>query len=199
MRKNLLFYIISTLLLAFLLLFYINNNKELNGYIRNDEHYQSTLNHFQDLSRQVNNAAVLNPELEKVMGSLRIGSLFVADKKMIMLELDQLKRSTIDSLNIITASTLETLILREIDWLLENSLPDIIIRHPSDEHIASFQEINALIDNGIERANFLIRRNNELLNDKVKKIRGYLISFLFLSGVMLLYSLSIVFYTRKKK
>jgi len=197
MRKNLLVYTISTLLLALILFFYITINKRLNGHFEKDEHYHSTLTHFQNLSRQVNNAAVLNPELEQVLGSLRIGSLFAADKKMISTELEQLKKTAIDSLNVKTIAALEPLLLSEIDWLLENNVPDIIIRHPSDEHIASFQEINTMIDSGIARTNFLIDDNNNFLNDEVKKLRVVIICFLVVAGILLIYTFSKILLTRK--
>jgi len=106
MRKNILLYIIAFVLLMVVLLFFSRAYRELTIYSRLTDRYNTVYNSFQNLSRQLNNAAILHPDLIKESSSAQAGKLFFTDSQVIVRQLDLLKSIVRDSINIRIAEKL---------------------------------------------------------------------------------------------
>ena len=199
MRKNVLFYLIAFILLVLTLLFFNRTYQELTTYSGLTNRHNTVHNNFQSLSRQIKDAAVLNPDLIIASNSPGVKKIFFTDSQSIIQQLNLLKATVRDSANIIIAGKLDTLIRSELSWLLKSSVPDSIIHHKSADHIASFQRIDALINEGIQRTNFLIEYRMKQLHEEISKIRVWMALFILLSGVLLIYTTTNLFKQQSKR
>src|SRR5215213_9748565 len=97
MRKNVLFYLISFILLVLILLFF---NEDYRQLIRHSERTRQTNTvhiSYHNLSRQIKSAAIFNPDLLKASGSSKAEKLFIIDRKAVIQQLELLKASVRDS------------------------------------------------------------------------------------------------------
>lgn len=189
MRRNVFFYIVALLLLCLILLFYNSAYKQLSSYAELADRHHAVLSQFQGISKQVNNAAILNPELEKAINVQKLGTLFFTDSNTIIRQLAQLNDTVRDSVNIKTATNLSILVKSEIGWLIKSNLPDSIIHNRSTGHLNSFRQINALFEQGIQRTKYLIRYRTILLHREIKKVRMWMMAFILLAGILLAYTM----------
>ena len=188
MLKKLLSYIIAFVLLLVVLLFFNSAYRKLTEYTELANRHNTVHGCFQNLSRQINNAAVFNPGLMAAVNSIKAGKIFFADSLSIIQQLNLLRSTVRDSINIQLAGKLDTGIRSELSWLLKSNVPDSIVHHRAPEHIASFQRIDSLINRGIQRTVFLIEYRKKQLNDEVSNIRTWMILFILLSGILLIYT-----------
>ncbi len=110
MRKNILLYGIAFVLLMLLLLFFSRTYRELTTYSDLTNTHNAVYSIFQNLSRQLNNAAILNPDLQKAGNSEAGVNLFYTDSLLIIQQLELLKSTVRDSVNIKIVAKLEPLI-----------------------------------------------------------------------------------------
>ncbi len=156
MQKKILFYICAFLLLLVALFFFNKAYRELTTYSQLTSSHNAVHSIFQNLSREINDAAVLSPDLAKAGNSQRAGKIFFTDSVTIIQQLDFLRSTVKDSINIQIAEKLDTAVKAELSWLLKSNVPDSILNHKSPAHIASFSSIDSLISAGIQRTTFLI-------------------------------------------
>ena len=189
MRRNVIFQIVALILLCLTLLFYNTAYKQLTGYTELVERHYKVLNQFQTISKQVNNAAILNQELVTAINFQKLGSLFFTDSNSITSQVVQLNETVKDSVNIKIAEQLSILVKAEIGWLTKSNLPDSIIHNRSIARINAFHHINALLDKGIQRTNYLIGYRSTLLRNEIKKVNAWMIAFSLLAGILLAYTI----------
>jgi len=153
---------------------------------------------YQNLSKSINNAAIITPELTRITDSSTGIRLFYTGSELIMQQLDTLKLSVTDSINIQIAERLYVNIKSELPWLLKSNVPDSILHHNAPDHIAIFQYIDSLISQGITRTSFLIDYRNTKLKEAFNKMKAAMILFIVLSGILLFYTAVNIFRQKSK-
>ncbi len=189
MRKSLLFYIVSFVLLMGVLIFFNRAFRQLSVYSEYTNRHHTVYNNYQELSDLVNNAAILTPDLVKKDSAPGIRRIFYADTESIIRQLNLLKGSVRDSVNVAIAGQLDLLVRSELSWLLASSVPDSIIQNKATGHIASFRKIDSLITQGMDRTNFLVQYRKQQVDTEIRKVRTGMVVFIVLSGVLLLYAI----------
>src|SRR5688572_13361340 len=99
MGKNVLFYIISFLLLLGILLFFNRAFRQLSVYSGITNRYTTVYDHYQTLGKLMNNAAILTPDLLKRQNSPGVTQMFFADTESVSRHLTGLRNSVKDSIN----------------------------------------------------------------------------------------------------
>jgi len=188
MRKHLLFYIVSFALFVIILLYFNKAYREITEYSEFSARNSTVLSGFQNLSKLVNNAAVLNPELNRSLNVASDKVLFFADSTTIIKQLESLLAAVRDSINIKVAEDLNIVIRTELSWLLVSNVPDSIIGNRAPEHITSFKTINSLILKGIERTGHLIEYRKSKFNKEINKVKLWMTIFIFATGFLLFYT-----------
>jgi len=188
MLKKALPYIVAFGLLMITLVFFNVGYKTLISYSELTNRHNTVLNCFQNLSKQINNAAVLDPDLTNAGIKANTKELFYADSLIIFEQLNLLKTTVRDSINSRITAQLNTLVRSEVDWLFKSNVPDSIILNKAREHIATFKAINSLIDQGINRTSILIEYRKSQLSSEIKNVRVFIVSIIILSGLLLLYT-----------
>jgi len=172
MRKNILFHLIAFTLLILIILFSERDYKEITRYSGLTNRTNTIYSSFQNLSRQIKNAAVLNPGLVKASNASKVEKLFFTDSQSVIQQLDIIKATAEDPVNIKIAEELDTKIKPELKWIIESNVPDSIIKNKSPRHIASLVSIDSLIDKGIERTVFLLEDYRKKLHETTNKLRS---------------------------
>lgn len=185
-QRKILLYIIAFILLSLILLFFNGAYRELSNYSTLISRYNAVHSGFQNLSRQINNAAILNPELIEAGNASKTGNLFFTDSLSIIRQITLLKSLVCDSQNIQIVEKLEPAVRQELSWLLNSNVPDSIIYKTASGHIASFRRIDSLINQGINRTVFLIGYRKQQLNDNISRIRMWMIIFILSSAILLI-------------
>ncbi len=129
--------------------------------------------YFQNLSRQINNAAISNPDMVGVYTRLKQGSAFYADSASVLNQLHELKTTIRGSINIRLVDQLAVLIHSELDWILKNNVPDSIKLNKSSEHTIPYIKIDSLINEGINRTQFLITYGKSELDENISSLRTW--------------------------
>jgi PAS domain S-box-containing protein len=186
--KSLLLYLVAFLLLSIVLFYYNKTYKELTKYSDLTNRQNTLYNSFQNLSRHINNAAILNPDLVKATNSANAGKLFFTDSLTIIQNLDLLRATVKDSINMKIAERLDAAIRSELSWLLNSNVPDSLVHNKSPGHIASFRQIDSLISQGIQRTSYLIEYGKKQLNGEITTVRIWMVLFITLSGILLIYT-----------
>jgi len=199
MRKKVVFYIIAFILFLSILIFFNRAYRQLTTYTKLTNRHNIIHGNFQILSRQINNAAVLNPALVNALNTAKTGNPFLADSLMIMQQLNLLRSTVSDSINIRIIEKLHPAINSELSWLLKSNVPDSIIHGSSPEHIAAFQRIDSLINQGIQRTFFLIEYRKKQLNEEISRIRTWMLIFIIVSGILLIYTTINLFRQQTKR
>jgi len=192
------FYLVAFALLLFVFFFFSRAYKELIRYTELINRANIFHNTFQKLSGDINNVAVLNPDLIKAGNSSKVIKLFFTDSQSIFKQIDFLKSTVKDSINTQIAEKLNTAVKSELSWIIKSNVPDSIINHKSPEHIAALQTINSLINQGIQRTNFLLEYRAKKLNEALNEVKVWMILFILLSVIMLCYT-TIGFLRQKSK
>ncbi len=188
MRKTPLIYIVAVVLLVLTLLFFNRASRALKRYSELTDRHNKVYGSFQNLSTQINNAAVFNPDLARESDSMNAGKLFFTDSLAVIQQLNFLRSTVRDSINIQIAAKLDSITKAELSWLIESNVPDSIVYHKSPPHIASFRNIDSLITKGIQRTATLIEYRKKQMSDETNTVRAWLVSFIFLSGILLIYT-----------
>jgi len=202
MKKNVLFFFSSSILLALILSFFTNDYLSLLRYTSLMNKGNRVYACFQHLSLQIKNAAVLNPALMKAGNAARGDSVFFTDRSAILWQLDVLQSTVEDSINKKIAAKLDSIIKPELSWIIESNVLDSIIYNKSPAHIASFVSIDSLLNSGIQRTAFLLAEGKRNLDDSIRNLRIWMVSFIILSGVLLIYTSISLFkqqFKRKEK
>ena len=198
MLKKAVPYIVALGFLMITLLFFNIGYRTLIGYSDLTNRHNTVLNCFQNLSKQINNAAILNPDLTNAGKIVNRKELFYADSLIIYEQVDLLRKTVRDSVNNQITVHLSTLIRSEISWLFKSNVPDSIIHDKAREHIAAFEAINSLIEQGINRTTVLIEYRKSQLNREITIARLSLILFIVLSGLLLLFTMFKYFKQQEK-
>lgn len=199
MRRNILLYITASILLALNFLFYKKASKEQELYSSLVERAHTVNNCYKDLHRNINNAAVMHPGLLLAIDPSRPERAFVTDKTHTLQPLESLIAAVRDSVNIRIAGRLDTLVRREIDWIIESNVPDSIKNNRAPEHIVVFYKIDSLLSAGIERTQFLLeyRKDKKLKADA--KVTTWMSMFVVISALLLFITLFLFSRQNKKK
>jgi PAS domain S-box-containing protein len=188
MLRNALFYFIAFVLLIAVALFFTKVYHALVFYTDTVQRHNTVYSCFQDLSKQIDNAAISNPDLAAAGNPQAAGAIFFADSASVMQQYSLLKLTVRDSLNIAIANKLDLLVKRELPWLLKSNVPDSIIHHKAIAHIDAFHDIDSLIEQGLNRTKFLISFGKKQLNDTITKTLVWMAAFILLSCVLLIYT-----------
>jgi len=188
MRKNVLLYIIAFTLLVTVLLFFNRAYQELTAYSELTNKQNNVYSCFQNMSTEIHNAAIINPDLAEAYSTKKGANIFFTDSLRIMRKLDTLRSVVSDSINVQIVGELNTVIRSELSWLLKSDVPDSIEQNKSPEHIASFQRIDSLVNRGLQRTSFLIAYRKTQLNKEITSLRIWMIFFILLSGGLLSYT-----------
>ncbi|HYF32945.1 MAG TPA: ATP-binding protein [Chitinophagaceae bacterium] len=197
MRKNILFYGLASVLLVIVLLFFNAAYKELTNYSELINRQNVVHICYQELSRQMNNAAMLTPELAAANSPVA-DEIFFADSASIIHRLELLNATVRDSINVRIAHALDSLVRAELPWILQSNVPDSILNNASSAHSAAFRYINRLINDGIQRTMFIVDHLKIQLNKEITKIRIWMGLFVFLSGMLLVYTTTSLFKQKAK-
>jgi PAS domain S-box-containing protein len=189
MQKNIVFYLIAIGLLIFSFLLFNDSYRETVRFTKLTENSNIVYGNFQDLSRQINNAAVVHPDLLRINDSLGGDKLFFTDSAVIKKEVDTLKATVKDPFNIQIAQQLDGLITSELSWIIKSNVPDSIIHHKSLSHIQAFKAIDSLINNGISHSFSLINFNKDKLNKAISREKTLMLFFIFISAIILFYTI----------
>lgn len=188
MLKKAVPYIVVFGLLLITLQFFTIGYRALISYSELTNRHNTVLNCFQNLSQQLNSAAIGNPDLTNARKAANKKELFYADSLIIFEQVNLLRTTARDSVNIRIAEQLNILIRSEIAWLLKSNVPDSILHDKAREHIAAFETIHSLLDQGIARTVILIEYRKSQLTIEIRNIRFVILSFIILSGLLLLYT-----------
>jgi PAS domain S-box-containing protein len=198
MRKSTLLYLVFFALLIVISIFF---TRVYRGFIRYSELTNRTntiYSGFKNLSIQIQNAAVANPDLLSAGNSSPVEKLFLTDSQSIYLQIQSLKATVVDTVNIEIVKELDARIRSELSWLIQSNVPDSIIRHKSPAHIAALVTIDSLIDRGIQRTNFLLGYRAEKLQQAVSTLKIWMSLFIILSGLLLIYTTTTLFSQKSK-
>jgi PAS domain S-box-containing protein len=198
MLKKAVPYVVAFGLLVVALAFFNIGYKALISYSELTNRNNTMLNCFQNLSKQINNAAVLNPDLANAGIKGNRKELFYADSLVIFQQINLLRTTVRDSVNKQITARLKSLIRSEVAWLFTSNVTDSIIHNKAREHIAAFEKINSLIDQGINRTTILIEYRKSQLKSEITIARFFILSFIILSGLLLLYT-TVKFYKQREK
>jgi PAS domain-containing protein len=188
MQKNIFFYLIAIGLLIFSFLLFNDSYQETVRFTRLTESSNTAYGNFQDLSRQINNAAVMHPDLLRINDSLAGDKLFFADSELIKKEVQTLKAIVTDSVSIQIVQQLDGLITSELSWIIKSNVPDSITHHNSLSHIQVLKSIDSLINSGIRQSSFLIDLNKDKLNKAIRWEKTLMLFFIFICGIVLFYT-----------
>ena len=188
MKKNILFYIICLGLLGLSFFFFINTYRQIAQYATLTNRSNIVYGSFQKLSSQVNNAAVLHPDLVKAGRAFAGQILFYTDSLAVTRQLALLEATVKDTVNIKIAARLGILIRAELPWLINSNVPDSILLHQSTLHIVKLQLIDSLIEAGINRTDFLVTYHNNKLKKAITGQIVWMLLFITVSIIMILYT-----------
>lgn len=194
-----LFYIIAFILISVVLLFFDKTYRETTRYSDLTNRHNLVHSYFQNLSREINNAAIITPELSRIYNSTSNEGPFFVDSSMVIQQVNLLKSTVRDSVNIRIVGQLEKIITSELSWLLNSNVPDSLINHKAAVHIALFKTTDSLLNKGIERTNFLIEYRKEQLNREITYIRIWAFIFILLAGSLLIYTTVNLFQQQSKR
>lgn len=198
MRKNLFLYIALVVIFISVFILFNREYRGLAGYTELTNRHTEVYNCYQNLHRQINNAAVLNPELLKAAGADNAGRLFYIDSASIIGQLNLLQSIVRDTANIKIASAVNKITRTELSWLLNSNVPDSIINHKSPGHITAFKTIDSLINEGIIKTQLLIAERKKELRSETAELKLWVSIFIVLSGLLLIY-ITVNLFTQRSK
>ena len=188
MRKNVLFYGVAVALLVVVFIFFTTSYPHLTRYSELMNRYNTVRASFQNLSKKINDAAVINPDLIRSGRSPLVERLISTDSLSIIHELDVLKLNIRDSINRQIISKLDAEVKSELSWIINSNVPDSIIQHKALQHLAAFGNIHLLIDNGVRRIGTLIDYQKKQQQTAIRTVKLWMIVFIILSGILIIYT-----------
>ena len=199
MRKTLQISIIAFILLAAVLIFFNRAYRELITHSELTNRHNTVHGDFLNLSNQINNAAIFSTDLASAGNFTKKGELFYMDSSMIIQELAELKSAVRDSINIQIAGKLDTAVKSELPWIIKSNVLDSIITHKSPKHVAAFQQINFLINQGSQRTIFLVEYAKVQFYKEINKVRIWMIIFTLFLMTLLIYTTINLFRQQSKR
>ncbi|WP_462251331.1 sensor histidine kinase [Ferruginibacter sp.] len=199
MRKNRLLFTIAFITLVIILLLFNRLYKTLSNEYELSNRHNIVYTCFQNLSKQIGTAAIINTGIVDAAKPTTAGNYFLKDSLKICQQLQLLKSTVKDSINIKVADKLDKLIKIELPWLLKSNVPDSIINHKSPEHIATLLQIDSEINKGIKRTLFLIDHRSNQLQEKLKSLKLWMTGFIILSGILIINTTVSLFRQKNKR
>ena len=198
MRRNLLLYCIAFIAVICVLFLFNKEYRGLSEYTELSTRHNLVHSSYLTLYRQLNNAAVLHPQLQEADRSEL--PLFYADSLSIIEQLKLLKTAVRDSVNIQMAETIDSSVRAELSWIIKSNVPDSILYHRSSKHITALKTIDSLIRVGLSRTSFLVSESKRQVKDEAGKLKLWITIFILLAGTMLLYiTVSLLQQRRQRK
>lgn len=145
---------------------------------------------YQDLNTQISNAAVLDPKLVDVQNKAQTLIIFSADKNSILKNLLTLNYLVKDSINIKITKQLTSEVPHELNWIFKSNVPDSILHHQAEQHLAALESVIRHINQGINRTRFLIDYRSRNMNRSFNQL--ILLVFIFLSLTLSLLTYTIL-------
>jgi len=135
---------------------------------------------------QINNAAVINPDLLRETNAQDRINIFNADSISILLTLDNLKSLVRDSINIKIVTRLDHKLRGDLSWIIKSNVPDSMIHHAAKVHLENLEKIHELIQHGKSRTEFLQRFQKARLHDAFMQVAIFIVVIILLSFLLLL-------------
>ncbi len=154
---------------------------------------------FQNLSRQLTAISFNTPGSTSQTKVTRPLSILAGDSASLLNELDILKNHVLDSINTKVAGQLDTLLTKEVSWLIRSSVPDSIRLEKSPMHLHSLRKIDSLITRGLLRTSYLFKHRQERLGESIEEVRLRIVLFLCLAFLILGYFIFSFFQQRSKR
>ncbi len=198
MRRNVLFYIISFVLLLAVLLFFNKAFRQLSMYSSSADRYSTVYDNFLLLSRQINNAAVSHPGLIQKDLTPDGKKIFYADSVSVFRQLALLNKSVKDSSSQAIVSRLDALVREELNWLLASSVPDSLVQDKGGVHIDKYRLMVSLINEGLERTSLLLEKRKLQLNNEIDQVRAWMVLFILLCTLFLAYTVQTLLNRRSR-
>ncbi|MES1181621.1 MAG: hypothetical protein ABUL44_02385, partial [Flavobacterium sp.] len=174
MRKRIIFYGLAFGITILVFLSFNRQYQELLRYAELTHRANTEYSCFQALSKQIQSAAVLNPDLME-SSSPRIKALFSADSQSIYRQLDVLRFTVKDSVNTKISNELDARIKSELPWIISSNVPDSILHHRSPGHVAAFAAIDSLISLGLVRTAGLLDARRKKLDDTNSVLKTWIV------------------------
>lgn len=198
MSKKVLLYIITFIFLTGILLLFNKAYRELSEYNELINRHNTVYRIFQDLSKQISNAAILTPDLAALNKRSGDARLFFTDSVSITSQLDRLRATARDSVKIRIIQRLDPAIRSELHWLLLSNVPDSILHDRAKAHTHALQEIQALLAQGVERTLYLVEYHKAQLHTEIRTIKTWMTLFILLSGILIIYTGTSLFRQERK-
>lgn len=196
LSKNTMVYLAVSVLLIILFLLFSRSYRDLIRHTDLISRNTNVHNNYQNLSKEVYNAAVVNPDLSDALKELDGIKLFQADSLSVILKIETLKASVRDSINIAITQKLDETIRAELPWLISSNMLDSITFRRAGDHVRSLQFIDSLIDKGIKRTALVRERLQESLDKTIIEVKLWMILFVLISIAALFYMIIIFFRQR---
>lgn len=196
--KSVILYFVAFLVLAIIFFFFGSAYRDLDRYIQLTDRNIKIHIHYQNLSRHITNAAVMNPDLMTSIKKTKTGKTFQTDRNLVISQLRSLKSLARDSVNLSIIRSLDNTVRAELLWILESNVPDSIIHNRATDKINKLESINTLIEKGIQRTHHLREKLRTDLNKKSNEVKAWMILFIISSVSLLVYSIADLFKQRRK-
>jgi PAS domain S-box-containing protein len=188
MRKNIILSGIALGALLCTLIFFSTAYKKVIEYTALIERGNNLYSGYRELSKELNNAAVIHPDLVKAADPSKGKQLFFATNETVSSQVIFLKATAVDSQNIQIVEQLDELIKAQLPWIINSNIPDSIVHHNASARIEAFKDINHLIDEGIQQTRFLIGHDTDRLRIAITNEKIWMISFSILSIILIFYA-----------
>lgn len=185
--NKLLYYCIPVCFLFAVFLLFNGVYTELLNYSDLTNRTDKVYTRFRNLGGEVDKATSGNGELFETSDSLNGLAFFITDSQSVIKQLELLKATVKDSVNIRIANQLDKEIRAELPWLLRKGDLDNDIQENRDAHIAALKHIGVLIDSGTKRTGFLLNSRRQEFEKLLQDLKLGIFIFFGLSIVLLLY------------
>ena len=198
MRKNNLIYYIAFVLFVLISLFFSRTYSDLISYTELTSRAGKVHSGFQNIRILVNNAAISNPHPDKFDYEVNLHPKIFADSQSIIHQLNILKATVKDSVNIEIAAALDSVIKSQLSWMLQSNVPDSVKFQNTQKRNLALQKIESLIDQGIRRTDFVLEYRKNKLDSATANLGRWLVLFVAACIILILYS-TIHFFRQRSK
>lgn len=199
MRKKIVFYSIA---IVFIVLSFMLYNKAYNDMLRYSWLTNRTIvvhGTFQNISRQLNTISMNSPAPKINSPDKELPALMKGDSASVINELQTLKDHVLDSVNTRVAQQLDTLIKKEISWLVRSNVIDSVRQGRAPEHLQSLKKIDSLLTRGLSRTGFLFKYRSSRAKDSISDVTWRIVTFLSLALLLMIYTVYGFFNQHKKR
>ena len=196
--SNLLSYSIPIAVLLVTLFFFNNVYNELLNYSDQTTHTEKIYGIFRTLGVQVNKVAVGDSKIYEGSSGINSSSSSDTQSQLILNKLELLNATVKDTVNIKIAQKLDKTIRSELIWLTQRNASNPISLNGTSSQFAALQNINSLIDSGIERTSFLLDYKRKEFKKSILSLLVWIIVFFILSIIFLIYT-NYHFYKEREK